>query len=137
MVKPEAVLPRFRKLDEYFSILEELRRYGREEFLSDPEHYGSAERFLQLSIEALNDIGNHIVAEEDWGSVQWYSDIPQRLHQQDVLDEELQECWIEMTGFRNVLVHDYVELDRQRVYEILQNRLEDLKAIREALVALL
>ena len=37
----------------------------------------------------------------------------------------------EMTGVRNVLVHDYVELDRQRVYVILQDKLDELVAIKQ------
>ena len=137
MIKPETVLPRFRKFDEYLSILEKLRDYGRREFLSDPEHYGSAERFLQLAIEALNDIGNHIVADEGWGAVDWYSDIPQRLYEQGVIDEAMREQWVQMIGFRNVLVHDYVELDRDRVYNVLQNNLQELNDMKDALAALL
>ena len=115
MIKPEALLPRFQKLDEYLSILRRAQRYTREEFLNEPEHYGSAERFLQLAIEALNDIGNHIIADEGYGTVEWYSDIPKRLADHSVINRELEENWVRIIGFRNVLVHEYVELDRELV----------------------
>ena len=32
------------------------QEYSHSEFSADPEHYGSAERFLHLSIESLTDI---------------------------------------------------------------------------------
>ncbi len=67
MVKPEVIRKRFNKLDEYLNILKKLQKYTRSEFMSDPEHYGSAERFLHLSIESLTDVGNHIIAEEELG----------------------------------------------------------------------
>ena len=35
-----------------------------------------------------------------------------------------------MIGFRNVLVHEYLDIDRMIVYDVLQNRLGDLEALR-------
>ena len=54
----------------------QLRKYSLEGFVHDPEHYGSAERFLHLAIESILDMGNHIIADLDPGIVNWYSDIP-------------------------------------------------------------
>ncbi len=56
MLRPEVIRKRLEKLNEYLGILEKIRGYDRVEFLSDPEHYGSAERFLQLSIGTVNDM---------------------------------------------------------------------------------
>lgn len=77
MVKPEVVRKRLNKLDEYLSILRGLQRYSFEEFVDDPEHYGSAERFLHLAIETVVDLGNHVIAEMALGTV----NCPQRLRQ--------------------------------------------------------
>jgi uncharacterized protein YutE (UPF0331/DUF86 family) len=76
MVRPEILRKRMNKLDEYLKVLRRLQRYERDEFLSEPEHYGSAERFLHLAIEALLDMGNHVIANENMGVVDWYSDVP-------------------------------------------------------------
>ena len=130
MVKPEVIRKRFNKLDQYLDILKKLKRYTRSEFLSDPEHYGSAERFLHLSIELLTDVGNHIIAEEGLGVVNWYSDIPDILNSKNIINIELKEIWIKMIGFRNTLVHEYIDIDLEIVYDVLQNGLDDLKAIK-------
>jgi uncharacterized protein YutE (UPF0331/DUF86 family) len=132
MVKAEVIRKRLNKLDEYLSILHGLQKYGSDEFIRDPEHYGSAERFLQLAIEVVLDMGNHIIADLALGTVNWYSDIPVILAEKGYLSDDLQETWIRMIGFRNVLVHEYIDLDRQIVYEVLQHHLADLEALRQA-----
>ncbi|MFW5923507.1 MAG: type VII toxin-antitoxin system HepT family RNase toxin [Planctomycetota bacterium] len=137
MIRNDSVLPRLKKLDEYLDILRDLRQYNQEEFIKDPEHYGSAERFLHLTIEALNDVGNHIVADQNWGDVEWYSDIPKRLYEHDVIDESMKDRWTRMIGFRNILVHDYLDLDHKKVYVVIQNNLDEIDDIKRALTSLL
>jgi len=73
MVRSEILRRRLNKRDEYLAILHQLQRYNRDEFLSNAEHYGSAEPFLHLSIEALLDMGNHVIADENVGVVDWYT----------------------------------------------------------------
>ena len=130
MVRPEVIRKRLVKLDEYLDILRQLRDTPREEFLANPEKYGSAERFLQLAIEAVNDIGGHLVADLNLGTVEWARDIPERLYQAGYIDKDLREQWFRMIGFRNILVHDYLDVDRARVYEVLQHHLEDFERLR-------
>jgi len=102
------------------------------EFISDPEKYGSVERFLQLSIEAINDVGNHIIADLELGIIDWYSDIPKLLNQKGYINDELKNVWIRMIGFRNTL-----EIDRKIVFDTLQNNLNDFKQIEKALACFL
>lgn len=130
MVRPEVIRRRLTKLDEYLRILRGLQRYDLEAFVADPEHYGSAERFLQLALETLLDMGNHVIAELRLGTVDSYRDIPSLLAEHGYLDDQLKEKWIQMIGFRNVLVHDYVDLDRKIVHQVLQQDLDDIAALQ-------
>jgi uncharacterized protein YutE (UPF0331/DUF86 family) len=131
MVRPEVIRKRLNKLDEYLNILQNIRRYTLNEFLADPERYGSAERFLQLAIEAVTDIGSHIIADDNLGTVDWYSDIPGLLAEHGIISEELREKWIQMIGFRNTLVHEYIEIDRGIVHRVLQHDLADLQSLKQ------
>ena len=131
MVDKEVIRKRLKRLDEHLSVLEDLRKYTLEEFIDEPERYGSTERFLHLSIEILLDMGNHVVADLQLGSVDSYRDVPRLLHTNGYIDEGTEEKWVEMVGFRNVLVHEYLDVDRKIVHEILQNRLEDLKTLQK------
>ena len=129
-IKAEVLRKRLNKLDEYLVILRGLQKYSFDEFIADPQRYGSVERFLHLAIEAINDMGNHVVAELDLGEVNWYSDIPALLARADHIDDSLQEKWIRMIGFRNTLVHEYIEIDRKIVHDVLLNSLGDLEELR-------
>ena len=119
MVKSEVVRRRFEKLDEYLTILNRLKKYSYEDLISDPEHYGSAERFLHLAIEAITDVGNHIIAEEQLGVINWYSDIPSILATEKVISAVQRDIWIRLIGFRNTLVHEYIDVDLEIVYRVL------------------
>jgi len=46
MVRAEVIRRRVERLREYLGILTHYRHYDLDEFVSDPERYGSAERFL-------------------------------------------------------------------------------------------
>lgn len=137
MLRPEVIRRRLQKVDEYLNILEELRRYGLEDFLANHERYGSAERFLQLTIEALLDTGSHVIAELGLGTIETYSDISRVLAKNGYIDRDLAERWIRIIGFRNILVHEYLDVDRKVVHEVLQRQLKDLRVIKQALAQFL
>lgn len=137
MVDRELMLRRLNRLDEYLGVLAGLRQYSYEEFAADPEHYGSAERFLQLCIEVLSDLGNHLVAERRLGSVAVSADVPRLLASHGLLTPELADRWVRMIGFRNVLVHQYLEIDRHLVHQILGERLGDFAELRRVFAGLL
>jgi len=125
---------RLRHLDEVLSILEQLSRTPLDVFLSNPEKYGSAERFLQIAIEVLDDLGAHLVSRRDAGPVDRYRDIPDRLEANDLISEAEARLWRNAIGFRNILVHNYLDVDRLVVYEILTTRLEDLRSLMRTVV---
>ncbi len=131
MVNVEILRKRLTKLEEYLRILSRLGRYSYTEFIEEPERYGSAERFLQLSIEAINDLGNHIVADLELGEVSWQSDIPRLLAECGHISQDLEKRWIRMIGFRNILVHEYLNIDRKLVYDVMKNSLGDFRELVE------
>ncbi len=75
-------------------------------------------------------MGNHVIAQLDLGIVNWYSDIPEILATKDYIDLALKEEWIRMIGFRNTLVHEYIDIDREIVFDVLKNKLGIFKQIR-------
>ena len=130
MVKANIIHKRLTKLDEYLTFLQQAQQHKREAFLSNPQLYGSTERFLHLAIECLIDMGNHVVADDESGEVNWYGDIPRILAEHGYIDMETESTWISMIGFRNVLVHQYTDIDRTIVYDVLHNQLGAFQALR-------
>lgn len=130
MVNPQTIKKRLDKLDEYLAILEDLRAKDWDDFSESPQLYGSAERFLQLAIECLNDMGSHVISDEGWGNIEWYSHVPQIFYEHHQISDELRQIWVQMIGFRNILVHAYLDIDRRIVYAALQNQLHIFYALR-------
>lgn len=137
MVRREVIRKRLQRLEAYLQVLETLASYSESEFLASPERYGSAERFLQLAIEATIDIGNHIVADLQLGQVEVSRDVAYLLADAGKISPQLRETWIRMIGFRNILVHDYLDIDRHIVYEVLQNHLDDLRLLMQTFASFL
>lgn len=125
---------RTRRFEETMAILEGLARTPWERFEADPEKYGSAERFLQVAVEILDDLGAHLVARSGAGPVERYRDVPARLVEAGLLDEAQAAFWRRVIGFRNVIVHQYLDVDRRIVFELLQHRRGDLRDLHRAIL---
>lgn len=130
MARPEVIRKRLERLEEHLGILQRLREYDEDDFLAEPERYGSAERFLQLGIETTLDMAAHVSADLELGVVNQSRDLPALFREHGYIDSSLEERWIRMIGFRNILVHDYLDVDRSVVYGILQHNLDDLRELR-------
>ena len=127
MVNREVIQKRLEKSREYIEFLNNIKdSYSLNEFKDNKMVYGSSERFLHLTIEALLDMGNHLVSDQDLGNIDSYRDIPKILHQNDYIDSEQKEIFIKIIGFRNILFHDYLDIDKATVYKIIKENLSDL-----------
>lgn len=138
MVEREVLQKRIEKAREYISFLDKMSgNYNFEEFKNDKMIYGSGERFLHLTIEALIDIGNHIISSEDLGVVDVYRDIPVILHNNEYIDKRDKELFIKIIGLRNILVHDYLDIEKETIYRIINENLSDLEDILKKYIELL
>ena len=113
-------------MDEYVDYLENAQEYSFEEFASEIEVYSAVERNLQLSVEALTDMASHVVVDEDLGTFERARDLPGILEEHELIREDDRKTWEDMISFRDVLVHEYVDIDRRAVYDVLQHQLDDI-----------
>lgn len=126
-VKPEVIR---RKLLEIESAVGHLRRWmpvQRVTLENDQRLRWAIERGLQVAAEALFDAGAHILAAEFQETVDEYGQIPVQLRARGVLTDATAERLKGLSGFRNVLVHDYAAIDLTRLVGAL-DRLGDLEA---------
>jgi uncharacterized protein YutE (UPF0331/DUF86 family) len=106
---------RLDRLEEVISELLKLQLLGREALEKSRSMMWAVERGLQLGAEIILDVGNHILNAQYGVSPADYADIVKQLAQQGILDQELKERLDGLAGFRNILVHDYIRLDPERV----------------------
>lgn len=121
------VSKRLAKLKEYVGLLKKLQKEPKGRFVSDPFIYGNAERYTQLAIQVLLDIGNHIIADDKLGEVTEYRDVLKILGDRKYLPANLVGRLLPLVGLRNILVHDYLDVDRLKLYGALQTGLKDFE----------
>jgi len=118
---------RINKIQEYLKILKELKQESREDFLKDYRIHGLAERYLHLTIECILDIGNHLVSRLEYEKPETYQEILLILGKHSIPPKEFAEKIAKMAGFRNILIHNYLEINEKLVFEHLQNNLSDFE----------
>jgi uncharacterized protein YutE (UPF0331/DUF86 family) len=107
--------------------LSELKAISEAEFLADYRNYDSAKYNLQISIEAMVDIGNHIISRENLGIPKTNADTFRILAKENIISSDQLSSYVAMTKFRNMVVHLYEEIDEKEIYKILQNNLDDFE----------
>lgn len=137
MVNKSILAERLERLREYLGILETVQRYDMKRFVQDPFIHGAAERYLHLAIECLLDIGNHVISDRGYPKPESYADIFRILADQGVVPKDQLDELSGMAAFRNVLVHDYLRLDREKVYHILIEKVQLLQKMGQSFSGLL
>jgi uncharacterized protein YutE (UPF0331/DUF86 family) len=127
LVKSDVILKRLNKLNEYVALLERLRSNPKNAIINDPFVYGNIERYLHLAIQTVIDISNHIMSERNINGINDYRDMIAGLGKVGIISSDLAAKIAPMAGLRNILVHEYLDIDKEKLYDILQNNLQDFK----------
>lgn len=117
VLRPDTVQARLLKLEEIVSFLEGYAEADRTALIGNLRDLWAAERALQVGAEAIFDVGNHILSASYGTSAVDYRDILGKLVLRGVISAELHDRLKGLGGFRNILVHDYLELDPERVVD--------------------
>ena len=104
----------------------------RQVFQADYRNTATAESCLRRILEALLDVGRHILAKGFGSGVSEYREIAEELGRHGVLEAEEVELLRLMAGYRNRLVHVYHEVAEDEVFELCSERLGDLERIAAA-----
>ena len=124
-----------KKFEECISILKNIRdNISLEEYLNEPFYYSTGERNLHLAIEALLDISNFVIANYGFRQPETYSDIILILQDEKIIPLDLADRIKKLPAFRNILVHEYLIIDRKLVFEKIKNSLSDLEEYMQCLV---
>lgn len=121
MADADRVLTKLGKLEEYLRGLEAKQDCTLEEYRRDRDRRDIVERRFEKAVQASIDVASHVVAEEGYREPQNYGDLFEILAEEGVLTSSTADLMVEMAGFRNVLAHEYADIDDERVYRHLQD----------------
>lgn len=134
-IKEKVVADRVRWIDDMLRGIRALPLESYERFASDRRNVAAADSYLRRALEALTDLGRHMLAKGLGRPVSEYKDVPRQLLAAGVLDEEAARRMIDMAGYRNRLVHFYDEVTPEELYGICTQRLDEITTLVNGLVA--
>lgn len=104
---------------------------NQEAFFADVRNEAAAESYLRRALEALLDLGRHILAKGFGQGVTEYKEVARQLRTYRVLTDHEAELLEDMAGYRNRMVHFYHEVSSHELHEICNTRLEDVEQVVE------
>jgi uncharacterized protein YutE (UPF0331/DUF86 family) len=123
------------RLDLVDTLLREIRNLplsNQKDFFADRRNIWTADSCLRRSLEALFDIGRHLLARGFGLGVSECKEIAARLQENGVLPAADAKLMTVLAGYRNRLVHFYHEVSAEELFEICTNQLGDLELIQTA-----
>ncbi len=117
----ESLERRLEKLKDYITYLKKMRSLSLEEIKGDLTKRYSLERCLQLAIECCLDMANHIISCFELGRPESLSDIFLAMGKAGYFDMEYAKMMADMARLKNRLVHFYLDIDVDKLYDYLQN----------------
>ena len=115
------------ELAEYVAQVSEYRDITLERYRAEWKTQRIVERTLQMAIEACVDIASHVLTDRALRAPSTYAETFEILVQAGLMSPGLGHVMVEMTGFRNVVVHEYTRVDAEVVIRVLRERLEDFR----------
>ena len=128
MVDREIFSRRLATLRGYLEKLRAFQPTSEEEFRRSPAIHDLAERYLHLAMECVLDLGNHFIADAGLPTPETNQDTFTRLEQAGAIPSELASRLRSWAGFRNILVHQYLDIDHGIAWHAIQRELGDLEA---------
>ena len=85
------------------------------------------ERSLHIMIEAVIDIGQHIISDETLREPVSYRDTFAVLSENKIINPDNLKTYEKMDAFRNLIVHYYERVDNEIIFGIFQKNLQDFE----------
>jgi uncharacterized protein YutE (UPF0331/DUF86 family) len=108
-----------------------IEQCSKEQFIADKNKFAVTEHYLRRALEALFDIGGHIISRFPYSPAKrpkTFKEIALALGEKKIVDKEFAEDkLVKMAGYRNRLVHFYDEITKEELYQIIKNDLGDLE----------
>lgn len=131
------ICQRLQLLESYIRQLQGYRQRTLEDVSSEVGLAWAIEHGLQLSIQCVIDICHYLVAGLALGAPATSQEAIVLLRDASVFPPDCAQTLVQMVRFRNVLVHLYAQVDVGRVYDNLQNHLDDFGQFAQHVVRFL
>ena len=131
----EIIEQHIQNMEEALAQLGKYRNISFNEFQKDLSLVWIVEKGLEILIQNLLDIGGHLLASEIKNDWEDYGEVILKLGNHGIVPQEFSDQIKGMAGLRNILIHEYLRIDLNKLFDYLKYRLEDfiqfIRYIRE------
>lgn len=123
----ERIQKRFREIETRLKFLRESAKIDKLKFITDHRIASSTERDLEIVIQACLDVADHLIAKIGL-------ELPKMdrketfsiLAKNKIVPQALVPKLTAMAGQRNILIHEYLEVERDKIYQTINEDLGDI-----------
>ena len=127
MVNPTVIKQRINQLSTSLKKIEKYKGLSLDEFLEDDVVQDVVEYNLFIIVNMMIDIATHIVVDNNLGNPETLGGAFDILYKEKYIDEAELKIYRNMVGLRNILSHEYLKINKNIIYDILQKNLIDIK----------
>jgi len=135
MVDPGVILKRAEQIEKHLDRIRPFSSLTYEVFLKDNVAQDVIEYNLFQIVNHLIDIFQHVVVDEEYGFPETAYEAAQILLTKGILGQQEVEIFKRMVGFRNAVGHDYININKDVVYQILNHGEKDIRTLLTRIVS--
>lgn len=114
-------------IEKYLRILSGFKKYPNLKIKNDVYLRGALERYLYLAVQATIDLSEAVISYKKFRKPVTMAEGFEILLEEKVITKKLSENLVQMVGFRNIIAHDYDEIDFGTMTDILETGAKDIK----------
>ena len=137
MIDPQAAHALLQTLSDYTEDLRAYQQLGRDEVVADRNYQSMIRYALQTAIQCVIDIANHLLIGGDLEQPSDSRSAILGLGRHDILPQDFAQELAGMSGLRNVIVHRYMTVDDELIYQFLQRCVTDFDVFSQHIVGYL
>ena len=135
MVNPGIILKRVEQIEKHLERMRSFASLSHEAFLDNSVAQDVVEYNLFQMVNHLIDIFQHTVVDEGYGFPETAYEAAEILFKKGILSPEDVMLFKQMVGFWNVVGHDYINIDKEVVYQILTHGGKGIRALLTRIVS--
>ena len=137
MIDPQATQAFLQTLSEYTEDLRTYQQLSRDEVIADRNYQSMIRYALQTAIRCVIDIANHLLIGGDLEQPSDSRSAILGLGRHGILPQDFAQEVASMSGLRNVIVHRYMTVDDELIYQFLQRCVTDFETFSQHIVTYL
>ena len=134
MVDKNVIVGRAEQIEGHLAKIAPYMSLSLKKFLDDPVAQDIVEYNLFQIVNHLIDMVQHIVVDEGYGFPDSAYEAAEILRKKGILKQAEVEVFKKMIGFRNVVGHDYISINKRTVHTVLTRGQEDIRALLSRIV---